>query len=748
MPTYHEIMTMDLSKLTTAAEKWDEMATAFGKVETAYKNQVHGITMGPFWIGLSANTAFDRFDITLKQYQAAQKEAKAIASLLRDAHTQFVDLRSKVASARDAAVAAGMKVSEQGRASFDFSKVDADTAFSAHHDPDLRETENHWSQHIQDMVNAVADADTGVKVALEAVVADDPSDSVPNGFNGRAKGDIESYEADEAKDIATRLNNGKDVSPAEIKELQRALRDNAHDKAFSQTLLGGLGPDGTIKLANKINERTGEGSPADRAAFRAMRQDLGMTLDTATTVPGAVADLPPGSPAFKNWENSPDGQFYKQWMQDVKSAGTKNYGKNTNPLYGYQVLVSTMQNSDTTFDDQFLYELGDDMIAAEKKHEGIFEQWGAGHEGVESDALDGLLGVMSRDPDTATAFFDASGNGTGADHVTNDHLKYLLGDGDGSRHWPKNHVATPYSVMTMEHPTNRVGLGQALEAATTGHPPLGPGESGGPPGYHTPAQARVMQNMINILDDGAGGDEIPRNLQKNIGRALADYVVDNDGILGESAQYGNTMGKDGVLPRGDEASINVSKQSLMRVMRGASEDHETAALLYDAQRLYSLDQLGKTEGDWGNSGAHFGRVIGSMDAIGSDIILDARDHKRDVANDIAKYGYHATAAPVAGLPYVGDLADRLSDAAWYEWSKDAVADADEKGKKENSQSYGKGVQHTYDMIDAYAKEHGVDPSSTKPGDPSYERWQAMRREAEQSYKTSRKDDGDVFFGRD
>lgn len=83
MPSYHEVMTTDLSALTTAADKWESMAGELAKVEAAYKRDVHGISLGPAWVGQSAEAANRRFDITLKEYAGAQTEAKAIASLIR-----------------------------------------------------------------------------------------------------------------------------------------------------------------------------------------------------------------------------------------------------------------------------------------------------------------------------------------------------------------------------------------------------------------------------------------------------------------------------------------------------------------------------------------------------------------------------------------------------------------------------------------------------------------------------------------
>ncbi|MEW2063656.1 hypothetical protein AB0899_23325 [Streptomyces sp. NPDC007002] len=107
MPSYHEIMTTDLSCLTKAADKWTDMAGEFNKREKQYEKDVHGITLGPTWVGLSASAANASFGITLNEYKAAQAEAKAVASLLRDAHTQFTELKGKLQTARSGAVKAG-----------------------------------------------------------------------------------------------------------------------------------------------------------------------------------------------------------------------------------------------------------------------------------------------------------------------------------------------------------------------------------------------------------------------------------------------------------------------------------------------------------------------------------------------------------------------------------------------------------------------------------------------------------------
>lgn len=757
MPSYHEVMTTDLSTLTTAAENWDKMAGDLHKVEVVYRRDVHGISLGgPLWNGFSAQAANGRFEITLKELQAAQKEAKAVASLLRDAHTDFVDLKKRVEQARDDAIKAGMKVSDQGTCQFDFSKVSEREAFSIHHDPDLPETERSWTAHIDAAVKVVDDADQGVKIALDAVVKDsDPLSGMSGGFNAGAKGDVEAYEEDAVDDIAQRLADGKKVSAEEMAQLQRALRDNHDDTAFSQLLLDDLGPHATIRLGNELNDRIGDADGSAKLQLAEVQRNLANTVATATAVPGSVKDAPPGSAQFDQWLASKDGSFYRAWTAEMKKEGAKNFGPNTNPLYGYQSYVSLMQHADEDFDDQFLYDLGDQVIQAEKDHPGIFTMWGPGHKGIETDAVDGVLDLMSRNPDAATAFLDPQGNGTGENHVGNNHLDYLLGSGDDAREWPKNTI-TGFAVTDLDDPTSRIGLGRALEAAATGHEPLSEGEPGGNPGPHTAAQARVMQSTIEILDNGAGGENVHGNVQKPLGHALADYVVDNHNILAENgtAKYGSPEGKDGIWTDGDDAGITVGKDSLMRVMRGASSDDQTYALLQDTQRLYALDQLtqapdspGSSHDAWKNPARDLGSVTGAMNSIGSDVIFDERDGKISAANDMARYAYHGAGAPVTALPVLGDTAQRLVDAGTYEWSKDVISAAESKAQEQNSDHYAAGVTGTYDLIDAWAADRGVDINDehNSRNDPNWDAWQAMKDEAKQSYATSR-GDAAVYLG--
>lgn len=185
MLTYHEVMTTDFGKLATAATAWDGMADKFETLETTYEKKVQSTTTSGIWLGQAQQVAGPNFAVTRNEYNSAQIQARTVAMLLREASTLFTELKGKVKAAVDEAVAAGMKVSEGGIASFDFSKVDTQDARAIRHDPDLPEVERSWTRKIQQAVDAFDEADNGVKLALiDAVTDTDFRDGTFGGFNG------------------------------------------------------------------------------------------------------------------------------------------------------------------------------------------------------------------------------------------------------------------------------------------------------------------------------------------------------------------------------------------------------------------------------------------------------------------------------------------------------------------------------------------------------------------------------------
>lgn len=479
MPTYHEIMTADLTALTTAAERWDGMAGEFAKQEKVYRRDVHGISMGRGWTGLSATAANARFDVTLKEYGCARTEAKAIASLLRDAHAQFVELRGRVEAARRDAVGAGLRVSERGVVCHPEDDEDADVS--------------HWQERLDKAVRDVADADEGVRIALTAAVVDSDVLAGGRGFNGGALGDIEKYEAAEAEGLLGKLSAGHHLPSPELAELQRLFRDNEGDKAFSHTVLDELGADGTIKLTNQLNDLIHTDAP--RGDYESIEKGLAHTLATAT--------------------KDTKSDWYRHWRAEMRRAGTEHYatqvqGAHLDKAVGYQSLVTLMEKGHG-YSPTMLADLTDDMIAAERKDPGIWRlkgDYSGKREGwFANDPVDGMLGIMSHDPEGAARYLNSG-----------DHLKYLMKDRDWDIALQAHEGAKSPTYSTGLDRDDRAGFGAALQAASTG---IDPADRHGHYVAHTKENDAVFRNSLTYLADSE--DKFPPSLRKPVAAMLVNH---------------------------------------------------------------------------------------------------------------------------------------------------------------------------------------------------------------------------------
>ncbi|MEU1402604.1 hypothetical protein ABZ471_09600 [Streptomyces sp. NPDC005728] len=451
--------------------------------------------MGLAWTGMSAEAAHGRFDVTLKEFRYAQTEAKAIASLLRDAHAQFVELKGRLTAARKEAVAAGMRVSERGLVSADPERAkEAD-------EPAVRS----WQDRIDKAVRDVTDADTGVQIALTAAVVDSDPLVGGRGFNGRALGDVEKYEALEAEGALEKLSAGQHLSRRELAELERTFRDNADDESFSRTLLDDLGAAGTIRLTNELNDLIHVRGGAAAHAYSTIETGLADTLATATRDTGSA--------------------WYKQWRADMRRAGIEHYATDAqaerlDKAVGYQSLV-TLMGKGHGFAPEMLEDLTDDMIAAEKRDPGVWQLKGeySGKQGgwFANDPVDGALGIMSRDPKTAAHYLGSDA-----------HMKYLMQERDWkvTLHDQRNSNAGIYEAGL--DGDDRVGFGSALQAAATG---IDPADRHAHYVAHMHQNDAVFKSALGYLAER--GDDFPPSLRRPMANILVNHGATVHASMGE-----------------------------------------------------------------------------------------------------------------------------------------------------------------------------------------------------------------------
>ncbi|WP_328963303.1 hypothetical protein [Streptomyces virginiae] len=682
MPNYTEVMQTDLSALTTAADGWKAMATQFKTMEDVYKDEVQSVSSGNGWLGSSQQAAATQSSMTRQEFAAAQKEALAMESLLRDAHTRLTDLKGRVVSAVADAKTAGMKVSDAGIASYDFSKADPASVNAIRHDPDLPEIERSWTSKISDTVKAVSEFDEDVKVAL--LNASGADGTAMFGFNSKPVNDVEAVEA---LALTQRIRDGK-ASPEELRHYNDVLKQNSGDAHFGEAYLNSLGAKDTLLLADQMNLAANDrgASAADKKLYESINSGLAGTIASGTKDPNSYA--------------------YKPFVDGLKEQGAELVAKGARPTYGYQALVTLMGNGNG-YGKQFLNDIGNGIIEAEKSKPHMYDHaYDSQRPNLVSDPLDGLLGIMAKDPDSATYFLDPEAPGN-----KNEHLKYMLTDRDMPDPWISTAVGPPMEM----HGDKTAGLGAAIEAAATGHTD---GEKLGEPGPHTEGQARVMHNAIRLLDDEMGGDEFPEDLEglrEPMARSLVDYVADTHEILGgQNSDLGGVGGKDAIYGSGDKAQIAVGQGSLIRVMRGIADDGPSYGLLVKAEQVYSAEQLVMADRyetdahragvDWDNRAHDIGAATGALNGIGADVYKDKEDDKVKWAEGTAEY----TAAGVNGLigeiPVVSTIGGSLIDGLKYEWVEGVKDAAEEQSKQESSTNYAAGMDGTNELLDAWRDE--------------------------------------------
>ncbi len=634
MPTYHEIMTADLGTLTAAAEHWDGMAGEFAKQERVYRTGVYGVSAGPAaWAGMSAEAAHGRFAVTLKEFAHAQTEARAVASLLRDAHAQFVDLRGRLTAVRREATAAGLRVSDRGLVSADPGGGHA-AGSGGGHEPDVHS----WQARIDKAVRDVTDADTGVRTALKAVVVVSDPSAGGRGFNGRAMGDVEKCEAVEADRLLARLSRGAHLSDRELAELERAFRDNAADVEFSRTLLDGLGADGTIRLTNQLND------------LLQVRGGLsGASLRTHSVIEAGLAD------SLATATRDTHSEWCRRWRAETREAGveraaTDAQGARLDQAVGYQSLVTLMRHGHG-YAPGMLEDLTDDMIAAERREPGIWRLKGtyAGrHDGwFANDPVDGALGLMSRDPGTAAHYLSDEAR-----------MTYLMKDRDWdvTLHVREGPTATRY--VAGPDADDRAGLGAALQAAATG---IDPSDRHAHYVSHGAPNEAVFRSALHQLADR--GDEFPPSLRRPMAAVLVNHGATVHASMSEI----------------DIAHSPLDQGELFEVTKQVSKDEGAYGALNGGLNQAMVSTIHADHGHSADSLTRAGRTVGFLE----EARLQAQGDPK-TADFEAKPLFDKA---ISYIPVASDDVQAGFDYVTDKWLEDEQERLDEKQADANFQAY-------------------------------------------------------------
>ncbi|WP_410538048.1 DUF6571 family protein [Streptomyces sp. KL2] len=726
---YETIISTSLSGLSRAATAWEDMGKRFGDLHDDYRDHVKAAVEADGWRGESATTFKSQAQVTLEEYAGARDEAKAVGALLKEAYGTLNSRRAKVIEARDQAVEAGMTVNPySGRCTADLARMDEDKAEIYRRNQLARqELEDSWTKKIADAVKDVQDADENFRMALMS----DPSDGdkgLLDGFNGALKSDAGEANAARAEELYDKIRRGEKLSGAERGELDLLMRENKSDQEFSRTLITSLGgPDGVIRTHNELTDRAYYEETGRKKHYLSMDRHLADVIATATRVEG------------KGREREEDQRFYDKWMQDLREAGLKEYDAeivdqvgSDQKMRGYQSIVTLMQNG-SGYSERFLHDLADDVRAAEDpKQKGDPDIWDLdrGFAGTEkedgtfardgvswfaNDPYDGVLGIMSKTPVIATAYFDPD---TAAGK---DRLLYLQKERDwdlvNTSEYRKVEVPSPDKADADSH----VGFGAALEAAMTGQVP---GEDPqGDPMRHSEEQARLLEHVIKSYaavedPDGSAGEKFERavmhdNIRRNMANALAYYPEDVHEILGMRVDHGDRDDGSARDISTDPNGIDLDRGTVSRFIRDVSEDGRAFRTVHDSQMQViagDMEKLDRQDFEKGTNRIQLvsqvsGQVMGSLDGIRADVISSQRDDELSRNGWDKVYSYHVIGAPVTGVPVVGDVFQRLVDIGTGRELDEVNAETEERYREELIKHY---QQNGYPRLERALAEKAFD----------------------------------------
>ncbi|GAA4656763.1 hypothetical protein GCM10023347_03400 [Streptomyces chumphonensis] len=719
---FETIVGADLSVLHDASMAWKKMGDRFGELHDDYRDHVKAAVEADeqrSWRGQAAGMFRNQAQLTQREYAGARNEARAVSGLLEDAYTTLTSLRQRVFDVKAEAESAGMDVDAYGRCSLNLGTLPEDEREAyQHHHLARQELEASWNQKITDAVEAVRQADQN---ANEALMAPPVSMQEVYGFDTSLTGDIGEVNSRQVDDLYEKIKNGETLTDREYEDLDFLMEANEGDPEFSRTLLTSLGgPDGAIRIHNELAERAYTDDTGNRKRHLDLTGHLANAVSTATTVDGE--------------DTATDKRFYEQWRADLREAGVQEYRldftdhgpEDVQDVRGYQSLVSLLQQGGG-YDDRFLHDLADDIravedrgqggdpdiwdlrgtFAGERQRDGTFDDSRNGW--FANDPLDGVLGVMSKDPAASTAYFDP------ATEQGEDRFQYLAHDRDWhvvDTHAPAKNAEQPGDDTA--DADSRTGFGAALEAAMTGHAPGT--ETPDDFARHRPEESRLLEHVITEYADASAVDKgaIPENMRQNFANTLAHYPEDVHDILGKLGHVPSEMN-----------GVDVDRTTMHHFIRGVAEDGAAFRTIHDSQMEVIAGDIHTLDADDLRNGSdkavdvaqRSGQAMGALDTIRADVLGADRDEEIDRNNWNKTYQYHAAGALVTGTPIFGDAIQRLIDIGAGENAEALNKEVADKTTEELIEHYTKnGLPRLEKMFNLRGKQVGMSDPELGEGD--------------------------------
>ncbi|MER5734673.1 hypothetical protein ABT117_03220 [Streptomyces sp. NPDC002262] len=536
MLTFDDVYQAPLGRLKDAADRWAEMRRKLDVLaEDAHRTMVLE-SRAEDWRGLNAEVTKPFIDKTAKEFADAAKAAGGIHAILEDGHRTFKKAQDELkriveidAPAQGFVVKADGSVEARHPVAQDTGSRE-DPAFDTARRKEAADIAA-LRRRIDAVVENCTDADTACVNALRANAAADRHD-----FSAPKYTSLDAEEAQRAVDLARK---GRNLTHAELEQLNELLADNRKAGEFSRTFYDRLGPEGALEFFGELAADTGGQGSKERdeerlADVRALQRNLGLNLANAT---------------------QGDERWAKEWSAEMRKLGTERIPLPSRPdgtgPYGYQLLGGLLRYGD--YHPKFLVPIAEhvtqlharepdlfkpDRVLAGPRSDGTYNPSGTNGHGF--DPVIPVLEALGHSPEAAKQFFsaeptsyerDGSAGGTldlGKDKDGKDIRGYLDVFANEKYASFADHVTGEDASKAKEYMPD--ALGHALEAATLGHAWDDPS-----PALHRDATtAGIMTDVVNKYSDAEFVKKHQSALTDSLGNMGAGYIDDLSWALGEN----------------------------------------------------------------------------------------------------------------------------------------------------------------------------------------------------------------------
>lgn len=590
MLTYENVLNAPVDKLQTAATDWQAMAAKLEELAEAARNGMKAKADKAEWSGVTAGVARPFVAKTAKEFEDAAKEAKGIHQALTQAHATFTSSRDRLKKLSEEEVpAAGFRVDAKGKVQA-APLVTEEERYAARHDPDYQESIRVnlplWQAKIDAAVDACDDVDQSLARLLGANVAEDHNFSAPK-YAGLA--------AEQAGHAAALAKKGRDLSHAELGELNELLADNAKVPEFSTAFYQELGPKGALQFFGSMSTDTQEWGKVDEQRLKdvqELQRNLGLNLATAT-------------------RSTSEPHLPDSYAQELRKLGTQHIPLakyDQNPPYGYQLLGGIMRYGN--YDPKFLVPIAEhatqihakdpDFFNGTRRLDGLGKNLlnPSGINGAGYDPVVSFLEALGHSPEASAEFFDPRGtlHAYGQDGTEKPGLPDLGKDAKGK---PVTGYLDFFANEKYDYTIDMEGtnfddlkkvekhmpdaLGHALEAAALGHawddpqPELNRTETG----------ARVMQAVAAKYGGDAGLLKHQEVLADSLGNMTAGYIDDINHALADNGAQSVFAGADA----GKQAHMEIERDGARDLLAALGQHPDAYATVSTAERVYSASVL-------------------------------------------------------------------------------------------------------------------------------------------------------------